>query len=58
LGFGHGRPPFRPTKTHADSRAKNAVAELLGSPGLDADFVEALEQQQADNLPVQEREAL
>ena len=33
-----------------------ALLELLG--GFDADFLTALEQQQANKLPVQEREAL
>ena len=38
------------------SRRGQALLQALS--GLDADFVAALEQQQADKLPVQEREAL
>jgi antitoxin VapB len=38
------------------NRRGEALLQVLS--GLDADFVEALEQQQADKLPVQEREAL
>jgi antitoxin VapB len=38
------------------SRRGQALLQALSD--LDADFVEALEQQQADKLPVQERETL
>jgi antitoxin VapB len=38
--------------------SQRGQALLQALSGLDADFVEALEQQQAEKLPVQEREAL
>ena len=38
--------------------SQRGQALLQALSGLDADFLDALEQQQADKLPVQEREAL